>query len=174
MSIEENNTVMGKVTSVYGIKGWVKVFSYAQPKENICRYKVWSLEGPSGTQQVKVSSVKAHGNGFVAQFEGSRDRNQAELFCGSLVKISQSDLPELSKGDYYWHQLNGLNVFSGDILLGKVSHMLETGANDVLVVKRCKNSIDSKERLIPYLPDQVIKLVDLENGLISVDWDPEF
>ena len=174
MSVEENKAVMGKVTSVYGVKGWVKVFSYAQPKENICRYKIWSLEGPGGIKQVKVVNCKAHGNGFVAQFEGSHDRNQAELFCGSLVNIPQSDLPELSKGDYYWHQLNGLNVFSGDVLLGKVSHMLETGANDVLVVKRCKNSLDGKERLIPYLPDQVVKLVDLENGLISVDWDPEF
>ena len=52
--------------------------------------------------------------------------------------------------------------------------MIETGSNDVLVVKKCKDSLDGRERLIPYLPDQVVLAVDLEAGSIEVDWDPEF
>jgi 16S rRNA processing protein RimM len=91
-------------------------------------------------------------------------------------------LPDLPSGDYYWHQLQGLNVYAiedsddgdGKILLGQVDHLIETGSNDVLVVRKCKGSLDGKERLIPYLPDQVVLAVDLESGTIEVDWDPEF
>jgi len=179
MSINENNTVMGKVTSLYGVKGWVKVFSYTQPKENICKYKTWILDNSGVKQTVKVLSCKPHGNGLVAQFEGSHDRDQAKTYCGSLAMVSSSELPELSSGEYYWNQLQDLKVYSifGDTerkLLGKVGHLIETGSNDVLVVKKCKGSLDAQERLIPYLPDQVVMLVDLENGLIEVDWDPDF
>ena len=124
-------------------------------------------------------SCKPHGNGLVAQFEGSHDRDQAKKYCGSLALIASSELPELSSGEFYWHQLQGLEVYSlfneGERkLLGKVSHLIETGSNDVLIVKKCKGSLDGKERLIPYLPEQVVKLVDLENGLLEVDWDPDF
>jgi len=180
MSINEKNTVMGKITSVYGVKGWVKVFSYTQPKENICQYKSWLLDDSGEKRLVKVLSCKPHGNGLVAQFEGSHDREQAKTYCGSLATIPRSELPNLPAGEYYWHQLQGLNVFSVEdeaeskTLLGKVSHLIETGSNDVLVVKKCKDSLDSKERLIPYLPDQVVKTVDIENGFIEVDWDPDF
>ena len=60
------------------------------------------------------------------------------------------------------------------VKLGRVDHLIETGSNDVLIVKPTPDSMDDKERLIPYLPDQVIKSVNLESGLLTVDWDPEF
>tara|TARA_R110002167_G_scaffold186072_10_gene386967 strand:- start:362 stop:886 length:525 start_codon:yes stop_codon:yes gene_type:complete len=174
---------MGKVTSVYGVKGWVKVFSYTQPKENLCQYLNWQLQDQSGTSRpVKVLECKAHGNGLVAFFDGSSDRDLAKKFCGMLITVPSSELPSLPEGEYYWSQLQGLLVYavnseaeaSKPVLLGKVSHLIETGSNDVLVVKKCKDSIDANERLIPYLLDQVIKLVDLQRGVIEVDWDPDF
>jgi len=180
MSKSSKNTVMGKVTSVFGVKGWVKVFSYTQPKENICQYANWQLQDQSGaSRSVKVLDCKPHGNGFVALFEGAKDRDLAQLFCGMLVTVPSSELPSLSTGEYYWSQLQGLLVYSlaaeaEPVLLGKVSHLIETGSNDVLVVKKCKDSLDSNERLIPYLPEQVVKLVDLHRGIIEVDWDPDF
>jgi len=183
MSKSSKNTVMGKVTSVYGVKGWVKVFSYTQPKENICQYKSWQLEDASGIlRSIKVLDCKAHGNGLVAQFEGAKDRDQAKAYCGMLVTIPSEELPDLPEGEYYWSQLQGLKVYAvghddqtkPPVLLGEVNHLIETGSNDVLVVKKCKDSLDGKERLIPYLPEQVVKLVDLDKGVIEVDWDPEF
>jgi len=183
MSKEVQNTVMGKVTSIYGVKGWVKVFSYTQPKENICQYNNWLLQDVSGVSRpIKVLACKPHGNGLVAHFEGVNDRDIAKKYCGMLVTVSASELPVLSEGEYYWSQLQGLQVYSvfpvegksEPLLLGKVDHLIETGSNDVLVVTKCKNSIDSNERLIPYLPEQVVKTIDLSKGIIEVDWDPDF
>ncbi len=180
MSKSTKNTVMGKVTSVYGVKGWVKVFSYTQPKENLCQYSDWQLQDESGASKpVKVIDCKPHGNGLIALFEGAKDRDLAKNFCGMLITVPSSNLPGLPEGEYYWSQLQGLLVYSVSsdstpVLLGVVNHLIETGSNDVLVVKKCKDSLDGKERLIPYLPDQVIKLVDLQKGIIEVDWDPDF
>lgn len=168
-------TIMGKVTSVYGVKGWVKVFSYTQPKENLLKYKIWSLRKQGREQVVKVLSSKVHGNGLVAQIEGYNDRDQAKLLADSLISITVDQLPELEGDDFYWHQLEGLQVSTvAGQLLGKVHHMMETGSNDVLVVRKCSGSLDGKERLIPYLPEQVVVSVDLEKQEIVVDWDPEF
>lgn len=170
----EHSTVMGKITSVYGVKGWVKVFSYTQPKENLCKYKRWTIERSGEKREVSVVS-KVHGKGLVAQIDGCSDRELAQNYCDFLITIPTEELPELTPGEYYWHQLEGLQVktVQGE-LLGKVSHLMETGSNDVLVVRKCSGSIDGKERLIPYLPDDVVKTIDLSEGFVEVDWDPEF
>jgi 16S rRNA processing protein RimM len=175
MSVKDKSAVMGKITSVYGVKGWVKVISYAQEKENLCNFNNWVLDNSGVISTVKVKSCKSHGGGLVAQLEGCDDRELAKQYCGSLVTIPQSELPDLEIGEYYWHQLEGMNVITTEsVLLGKVSHLIETGSNDVLIVKKCKDSLDGKERLIPYLPDQVVQSVDLDSNVIKVDWDPDF
>jgi 16S rRNA processing protein RimM len=183
MSKSSQTTVMGKVTSVYGVKGWVKVFSYTQPKENICEYKQWQLQDASNKLiSVDVLDCKAHGNGLVAQLKGVQDREQAKAYCGMLVSVPSEKLPDLPEGEFYWSQLQGLKVYALNhqtegqkpVLLGTVDHLIETGSNDVLVVRKCKDSVDGRERLVPYLPDQVVKRIDLEKGVIEVDWDPDF
>lgn len=171
--------MIAKVTSVYGIKGWVKVHSYTEPMENFLGYTNCQVQRGSQWQPIRFQEAKRHGKGLVAQISGVTNRDQAALFCQSNIAVPANALPDLAGDDYYWHQLEGLKVFtkhqSGrDLLLGVVSHILETGANDVLVVNRCQGSIDKEERLIPYLPGQFVELVDIENGLIRVDWDPEF
>ena len=87
-------------------------------------------------------------------------------------------MPELGEGEYYWRQLEGLKVVvrgdAGEQLLGRVDHLLETGANDVLAVVPCEGSIDQRERLVPWLPERVVMNVDLDAGVIRVDWDPAF
>ncbi|MDX1452124.1 MAG: ribosome maturation factor RimM [Oleiphilaceae bacterium] len=175
MTASKEYAVMGKITSVYGVKGWVKVFSYMQPKENICRYSQWLIERGGVSRTVHVLNCKTHGNGVIAQLEGVNDREQAREYADFLISIPVDTLPELEAGEYYWRQLEGLFVRHIDgTLLGSVSHLIETGSNDVLVVRKCKGSIDGRERLVPYLPDQVIKSVDLDRREITVEWDPEF
>lgn len=175
MNVESKCAVMGKVTSVYGVKGWVKVISYTQPKENICQYESWQLEQSGKKSLVSVTHCKPHANGFVAQLDKCSDRELAKQYCGSLITVSQGELPELEEGEFYWHQLEGLRVVTIEgQLIGRVDHMIETGSNDVFVIRKCEGSIDGKERMVPYLPDQVVKKVDLEAGVIEVDWDPDF
>mgnify|MGYP000857258755 FL=1 len=105
------------------------------------------------------------------------DRDLAKAYCKSQIKIPLSAMPELSKDDYYWHQLEGLQVYLQDeagqagLLIGSVDHLIETGANDVLVVKpELEGKSDSEEILIPYLLDKVVKSVDIDNGTMLVDW----
>lgn len=173
--------VAGKLTSVYGIKGWVKVHSYTDPAENIFNFSPWFLgggESDSKVTPVVIDEYRIHGKGLVAHIKGVDDRDKAALLCQRMITVEMSDLPALPDGEFYWQQLTGLQVLSSyegrePVLLGKVSSLIETGANDVLVVTACEGSIDKRERLLPYVDAYVLK-VDLAAGNMLVDWDPEF
>lgn len=166
---------LGKITSVYGVKGWVKVYSHTDPMTNILDYAPWYLKLDGRWQTVKLAQGRTQGKGLVAKLVGCDDRDQARAYCGAEIFVDQQQLPELQGDEFYWHQLEGLTVITeqGDEL-GRVDYLIATGSNDVLVVKGMASSIDRRERLIPYLPDQVIKSIDLDSGCIRVDWDPEF
>ncbi len=172
--------VMGRITAVYGIKGWVKVYSFTSPMTNILEYRQWRLRYPDGRQQtVPLDNGRIHGKGVIALLEKAADRNQAERFIGAEILVDSRELPAPAEDEYYWYQLEGLTVFAqseeGNVInLGKVHHLMETGANDVLVVRGASGSADRRERLIPWLEDQVVTEVNLDEGFIRVDWDPEF
>lgn len=123
----------------------------------------------SNWQQWKVKDGRLHGKGVVVKLEGCNDRDQAAALIGQDIAIERKDLPPAQQDEYYWTDLEGMKVLTVDgVNLGTISHLFETGANDVVVVK------GDKERLIPYLRDQVIKKVDLDNAEMVVDWDPDF
>lgn len=171
--------VVGKITTVYGIKGWVKVHSFTEPMENILGFKECFLNRNGVWQPLMFEETKRHGKGLVALIDGVEGREQARLYCQCDIAIAATALPELSAEDFYWHQLEGLKVVTIEqggepVLLGKVHQMMETGANDVIVVRRCQGSLDDNERLIPWLPDQVVKSVDLDAAVITVDWPADF
>jgi 16S rRNA processing protein RimM len=168
--------IIGKITAAFGVHGWVRIHSYTEPEENFFQYSGIRLEvSDPKPLPIKIEEWKPHGKGFVAYLKGCDTRTQAELYRGVEFSVPRSALAELDEGDYYWSQLIGLKVQSTEIrLLGRVDSMLETGANDVLVVKACDNSVDKKERLIPYLPGTVVQSVNLDSGMITVDWDEDF
>ncbi|WP_281646036.1 ribosome maturation factor RimM [Parendozoicomonas sp. Alg238-R29] len=176
----EDLLVMGRITAVYGIKGWVKVYSFTDPMTNILDYRQWRLRYPNGREKtVKLDGGRSHGKGLIALVEGTVDRNQAETFIGAEILVNSQDLPEPKADEFYWHQLEGLTVLArneggNEVNLGKVHHLMETGANDVLVVRGASGSIDRRERLVPWLEDQVVTEVNLEEGFMRVDWDPDF
>lgn len=171
----EEIITVGRITTLYGVKGWVKIYSHTEPMESILDYSPWLLKINGQWQPVKISDGKKHGKGLVAKLAGIEDRDIARQYCGLDIAIEKRLLPALEAGDFYWSQLEKLEVLTeSGVRLGKVSHLIATGSNDVLVVKGNADSIDRKERLIPYLPDQVIKQINLEEGTIRVDWDPEF
>ncbi len=126
-------------------------------------------------------SVDAHGHrngGLTVHFEGVDDRDDAGLYTLCDIAVERSQFASLESGEFYWHQLIGLSVvseFEGKRhLLGRVKSLLETGANDVLVVEPTADSIDGKERLVPYVPDVYVKSINLEEQNIVVEWGPEF
>jgi 16S rRNA processing protein RimM len=161
----------GEISGVFGIKGWVKIFSFTEPRENILRYSPWLLQKNDQTQEIKVIGGQLHGNGVVAELAGISDRDMALGLMGFKILIRREQLPKPASDEYYWSDLVGLAVETDlGVKLGTVDHLLETGANDVLVI------IDDNktERLIPFLLKQTILKIDLEAGLIQVDWDPDF
>lgn len=171
----ENLTVIGKVTGVYGIKGWVKVFSHTELKESIFSYgDHWQLNINGQWTSVKVNNWRTQGKGLVAQLDDCQDRTLAQKYCQCDIAIPLDVLPETEEGEFYYHQLQDLLVVTTDkIVLGRVDSLFNNGANDVVVVKGNKDSIDGRERLLPYT-DDCVKNIDLEAGTMEVDWDPEF
>lgn len=174
----EELLVVGKITGCHGIKGWVKIHSFTDPQENFLKYGGWMLRRRGGTEPIEFDAGKRQGKGLVAHIRGVDDRTTAEGFRGLEVAVAADSLPALEEGDFYWHQLEGLEVWcraadstdEGEVLLGRVDYLIETGANDVLVVKATEGSIDDRERLIPYLPGDVVTGVDTEAGRLEVDW----
>lgn len=173
-SVVDGMLVVAKITGCYGLKGWVKIHSYTQPPENFLGFGHWQLKRRDGYEAVEFDAGKCHGKGLVAHIAGVDDRTLAEAYRGLEVVVPESVLPSLPEGDYYWRDLQSLQVWcrhgNDRVLLGTVDYLIETGANDVLVVAACAGSIDKRERLIPYLPGDVVTGVDLAAGVIEVDW----
>ncbi|HIO91473.1 MAG TPA: ribosome maturation factor RimM [Leucothrix mucor] len=163
---------MGEISGVFGVKGWVKVFSHTAPREKIVKYKTWLLsrsQGDDKYQSIKVLNGRRQGKVVVAQLEGVTDPDQAYKLIGTDIVIERSQLGRLNKGEYYWSELEGLAVVTTTgVDLGKVSWLFETGNNNVLVVK------GDRERYIPYITGEVVISVDLQTSQMVVDWDPEF
>ncbi len=166
--------VVAKITGCYGLKGWVKIHSYTEPPENFLGFGKWQLKRRDIYEAVDFDAGRSQGKGLVAHIAGVDDRTLAESYRGLEVVVPESALPSLPEGDYYWRDLQGLQVWCQEgnerVLLGTVDYLIETGANDVLVVAGCEGSIDKRERLIPYLPGDTVTGVDLELGVIEVDW----
>jgi len=173
--VDSQHVIIGRISTVFGVKGWVKIHSHTDPKENIFQYAPWYFKKQGKWQLIEIDSTKVNGKSLIAHIKGCDDRDIARTYTGCDIATLKEQLPTLGEGDYYWSDLLGLNVVTVEGLhLGKVQKMLETGANDVIVVRGSKESIDDKERLIPYLPEQVVRSVNISDKQIIVDWDAEF
>lgn len=160
---------VGRFSGVYGVRGWLKVYSYTEPQENILDYNPWYVHAGGRWQSVEVAEGRVHGKGVVARLVGCDDRDAASLLTGAAIAVDRAQLPPAGPGEYYWVDLEGLKVITlSGVELGVVDHLFETGSNDVMVVK------GDRERLIPFIRDQVVVQVDLEHRVMRVDWDPEF
>ncbi|HIG65080.1 MAG TPA: ribosome maturation factor RimM [Methyloprofundus sp.] len=169
MSLTEDIVSVGKVSGIFGVKGWIKVYSYTEIRENILTYSPWILRKGKESKLVEVIDGRRHGKTVVAYLQGLDDRDKAAELNGWEILIHADQLPKARVNEYYWADLVGLRVKSIDGTdFGTVEQMLETGANDVVVVA------GERERLIPFLQGQTIVNIDLTAGEMLVDWDADF
>ncbi len=176
MSDDTNSAgCVGRIAGVFGVKGWVKIISFAEPEENLFEYSPWRIDMRGGKQVIEIDQHRRHKNGWVAHIKGVDDRDLAEAYTLKDITVDKAQFVALDNGDYYWHQLIGMRVSAQQadgslVALGVVEDILETGANDVLVVSASTDSIDDRERLIPYIPNMYVKSVNIQAQLIEVDW----
>ena len=162
---------LGYINGVYGVQGWVRVFSFTEPREQILNYGTWTLadanasEPDTGARALAVSG-RRQGKGLVAKLAGIDDRDAAAALSGTRIFVQRDALPVTAPGEYYWTDLIGLAVRtrSGEHL-GTIEQMMETGAHDVIVLEGGSN------RLIPFVPERVVIDVDLRSRVVTVDWD---
>jgi 16S rRNA processing protein RimM len=167
---------MGRISAPFGIKGWVRVQPYTRAISGLTNYTTWWLGGPGSWREHKVEQSQAQGTDVVAKLAGCEDRDVAAAFKGQQVAIPRQAFPPAEQGEFYWADLIGLRVKNCEGLdFGVIDSVLETGANDVMVVQQ--SAFDGgergKERLIPFIAS-VIKRVDIAAGLIEVDWGADF
>jgi len=167
--VDENLVVVGRVAGLYGVRGWIKVLSYTEPRKNILGYRPWYLERADVIEQIDLAAGREQGKGLVAQVAGIEDRDVAAGLIGANILVNRDLFAQTGSNEYYWRDLVGLRVATIEgVTLGVVESLLETGANDVLVLQ------GDRRRLIPFVMDDIVKRVDLDAATIVVDWDPEF
>lgn len=173
---EQKIEVVGKLGSTYGIRGWLRLYSSTEQTESIFDYQPWFLNIKGKWQNVELESWRYHSNDLIVKLKGVEDREAAQLLTNTEIGVDLAVFPTLSDGDYYWHDLIGCQVVNLDgYTMGTVTELMETGSNDVLVVRATsKDAFGKQERLIPFLYEQVVKRVDLTTKTIEVDWDAGF
>ena len=168
--------VVGKLGSTYGIRGWLRIYSSTEQAESIFDYQPWFLIIKGEWQPTELENWRHHNHEIIVKLKGVDDREVAQTLANVEIGVDLSVFPELEEGDYYWHDLIGCSVVNLEgYTMGTVTEMMETGSNDVLVVKaNTKDAFGKQERLIPFLYEQVVKRVDLTTKTIEVDWDAGF
>lgn len=170
MKDTERRILLGRIIGAFGVRGELKLESWTEPRLAIFAYQPWILRAPSG-QETTLAGARGRDSGkhLVATFPGIDDRNVVEAMRGTEIYVARSALPPPKPDEYYWVDLEGLDVATVDgVALGHVSHLFSTGANDVLVVR------GDRERMIPFVRGDYVQSIDFERNLVVVDWDPEF
>lgn len=169
MTQEDEYIEVGRISGLYGVRGWVRLYSYTEPRDNILSYAKWYLRRQDRWVAVTLADGRGQGKSVVAHIKGYDDRDAAASLVGTTIAILRNQLPATAEGEYYWSDLIGLRVVNlQGVELGTVADLMETGANDVLVVE------GERERLIPYTPGEAVQSVDLAGRLLTVDWDADF
>lgn len=166
-SAHDQYITIAKIGAPYGVRGWLKVQTFTDSIENAVNYRPWFVTDAKGQWSIlAVEQVDYQSERLLIKIQGIDTPEAARCYTGKLLHIPRNKLPVLQENEYYWSDLEGLTVIDqhGDVL-GKVSFLLETGSNDVLVVK------GSKQIAVPYLPGQVIKSVSLDTREIHVEWE---
>jgi len=167
-NLDEKKLLVGKINGFFGVQGWIKIFSYTEPRKNILEYQPWYFVDKGTYKAIEMTTGREQSKTIVAHVKGIDNRDQAGQLIGKSLYIDKDQLPELDYDEHYWHELVGFRVINKNgVDLGVVDYLVVTGSNNVLVTK------GDKEHWIPYI-DPYLVTVDKQNRLISVDWDENF
>ncbi len=158
---------MGRLGAARGLKGWLRVKSYADPPEQLQNYRIWNLLVNDQCRKTTLRRLRTTPRGLECLLDGIDTRDAAEALRGAEIRVNRADLPPAGKDEWYWADLEGLEVrnLEGQPL-GRVHGLMATGANDVLIVQ------GERRRLIPFVPGSRVREVDLQERRLIVDWDP--
>ena len=165
---DEKKLLVGKINGFFGVQGWVKIFSYTEPRKNILEYQPWYFIDDGAYKVIEMTTGREQSKTIVAHVKGIDSKDQAVQLIGKSLYIDKDQLPQLDDNEHYWHELVGFRVINKDgIDLGVVNYLVDTGSNNVLVIK------GDKEHWIPYIEPYLVS-IDKQNRFISVDWDENF
>ncbi|MBP6562615.1 MAG: ribosome maturation factor RimM [Neisseriaceae bacterium] len=160
---------MGFVRGVFGVRGWLKISTSTEYSDSLLDYETWQLEKDGVTKNVTVEAGKMAGTELQVKLVGVEDRDQAEALKGYTIFVPRSAFAPTEEDEYYWTDLIGLSVVNQEqVVLGTVTNLMQTGANDVLVLKG-----DQGQVLIPFVSAYVLD-VKLAEQTILVDWDLDY
>ncbi|KTD05885.1 16S rRNA-processing protein RimM [Legionella gratiana] len=169
MDNQKNWIIIARFGRPHGVKGFITVHSFTEPRDNVLKYTNWHAFIDNKWRPIKLVRAEVQSKSIIIQIEGYLERELVAHLTNIEIAVHQDQLEQLKPGEYYWHQLIGMNVINqqGESF-GKVTEIIPTGANDVLVVE------GDKRHLIPYLPGQFILDINLNQQLITVNWDVDF
>tara|TARA_B100001750_G_C15227336_1_gene456358 strand:- start:79 stop:603 length:525 start_codon:yes stop_codon:yes gene_type:complete len=168
----DRKILVGIFGKPFGIKGFLYLRYFINNTEKLNDFDKLYL---SDNELIKIEETLYHKGKNIVKLRGVKDRNHAESYRDKEIYVYTKQLPSLSAGEYYWYQLETLKVINQqNEILGQVHHVLETGANDVLVVRPKVDSIDNKDRLIPFTKNEVINKVDLKENSVYVKWPKDY
>lgn len=160
---------MGRVGQPYGVRGWLRIQTFSETLDSLTRYPQWWLGHDGQYQALAMIDWQLHSGALVVALAGVTDRTQAEAWRGAEVAVPRLALPPLPDNEYYWSDLVGLAVLNGrGEALGRVTSLLESTANPVLVVQDAQ-----QQRLIPFVAP-ILRQVDLSRKQVIVDWELDF
>ena len=169
MKPETQWVAMGYIKGAFGVKGWVKVAADTEYGDSLLDYPVWQLSKDGVSRSYTLENGQVAGGELQVKFAEISDRDAAQLLRGYTIEIKRSDFEPAQEGEYYWADLVGMTVTNKDnTILGKVSNLMETGANDVLVVNGKYGQI-----LIPFV-SQYVETVDTGSKTIIADWGLDY
>jgi len=165
MRDESQRIIVGRISGIYGVQGWLKLISYTRPRDNIFNYNPWLLNLDDNWQEMVMLDGKRQAKGLISRLDGIQNRDEAKILLNADIAIYRHQLGVTEPGENYWHDLIGMNVINcQNETLGQLTEILETGANDVLVVE------GERRVLIPFIRNIYVMEIDLEKSIIKVDW----
>jgi len=165
---DEKKLLVGKINGFFGVQGWIKIFSYTEPRKNILKYQPWYFIDDGTYKAIEMTTGRKQSKTIVAHLKGIDNKDQAVQLIGKSLYVDKDQLPQLDDNEHYWHELVGFRVINKDgIDLGVVDYLVDTGSNNVLVIK------GNKEHWIPYIEPYLVS-IDKKNRVINVDWDENF
>ena len=155
---------VGVITTTHGVRGEVKVFPTTDDPARFKKLKNVVLDTGKEMIDLEVAGVKFFKNMVIVKFKGIDDINDVEKYRKKSLYVTRENAVKLKKNEYFIADLIGLKVQSDEGEdLGKISDVLQTGANDVYVISKA----GADDILLPAIKD-CVKEVDIENGTILV------